>query len=117
MTRKEEIKCASKDYINYLLDKQEYHNENYTEYDIQQAFEKGAQWADDNPKSPWINVKADLPCNHEKLISLDDKRYTLYVVAVIHNFIIMSRMYKEDDKWYWENDEPTYWFPIPELPK
>ena len=117
MTRKEEIKCASKDYINYLLDKQEYHNENYTEYDIQQAFEKGAQWADDNPKSPWISVKADLPCNHEKLISLDDKRYTLYVVAVIHNFIIMSRMYKEDDKWYWENDEPTYWFPIPELPK
>ena len=50
MTRKEEIKCASKDYINYLLDKQEYHNENYTEYDIQQAFEKGAQWADNNPK-------------------------------------------------------------------
>ena len=40
MTREEEIKCASKDYINYLLDKQEYHNENYTEYDIQQALKK-----------------------------------------------------------------------------
>ena len=39
------------------------------------------------------------------------------VIAVIHNFIIMSRMYKEDDKWYWENDEPTHWMPIPELPK
>lgn len=49
MTRKEEIKCASKDYINYLLDKQEYHNENYTEYDIRQAFEKGAMFADHNP--------------------------------------------------------------------
>ena len=36
MTR-EEIKHASKDYINYLLDKQEYHNEKYTEYDIKQA--------------------------------------------------------------------------------
>ena len=83
MTRKEEIKCASKDYINYLLDKQEYHNENYTEYDIQQAFEKGAQWADDNPKSPWISIEEDLPCNHKELISPDDKRYTLYVVAVI----------------------------------
>ena len=117
MTREEEIKYASKDYVNYLLDKQEYHNENYTEYDIQQAFEKGAQWADANPKSPLIIVKDDLPCNHEELISLDDKRYTLYVVAVIHNFIIMSRMYKEDDKWYWENGEPTHWFPIPELPK
>ena len=117
MTREEEIKYASKDYVNYLLDKQEYHNENYTEYDIQQAFEKGAQLADNSPKSPWISVEEDLPCNHEELISLDDKRYTLYVVAVIHNFIIMSRMYKEDDKWYWENDEPTHWMPIPELPK
>ena len=49
MTRKEEIKCASKDYINYLLDKQEYHNENYTEDDIRQAFVKGAIFADKNP--------------------------------------------------------------------
>ena len=56
MTRKEEIKCASKDYINYLLDKQEYHNENYTEYDIQQAFEKGAQWADEHPINVWHDV-------------------------------------------------------------
>ena len=117
MKREEEIKCASKDYINYLLDKQEYHNENYTEYDIQQAFEKGAKWADANPKSPWISVKDDLPCNHEELISLDDKRYTLYVVALIHGIIILSRMYKFEDKWSWENDEPTHWMPIPKLPK
>ena len=47
MTREEEIKCASKDYVNYLLDKQEYHNEDYTEYDIRQAFEAGAKWADE----------------------------------------------------------------------
>ena len=46
MTRKEQIKYASKDYVNYLLDKQEYHNENYTEDDIRQTFEKGAKWAD-----------------------------------------------------------------------
>ena len=45
--RKGKIKCASKDYVNYLLDKQEYHNEYYTEYDIRQAFEKGAEWADE----------------------------------------------------------------------
>ena len=49
MTRNEEIKCASKDYVNYLLDKQEYHNENYTEDDIRQAFENGAMFADHNP--------------------------------------------------------------------
>lgn len=44
---REEVKYASKDYVNYLLDKQEYHNEKYTEYDIKQAFEKGAEWADE----------------------------------------------------------------------
>ena len=46
MTR-EEVKYASKDYVNYLLDKQEYHNEKYTEHDIKQAFEEGAKWADE----------------------------------------------------------------------
>lgn len=50
MTR-EEIKHASKDYVNYLLDKQEYHNEKYTEHDIKQAFEKGAEWSDAHPKN------------------------------------------------------------------
>ena len=49
MGRNEEIKCASKDYVNYLLDKQEYHNEDYTEDDIRQAFENGAMFADRNP--------------------------------------------------------------------
>ena len=58
MTREERIKCASKDYVNYILDKQEYHNENYTEDDIRQAFEKGAMFADNNPdlSSLWHDV-------------------------------------------------------------
>ena len=73
MERNEGIKCASKDYVNYLLDKQEYHNENYTEDDIRQAFEKGAMFADKNPdvsslwhdaseepnKSAWIISECD----------------------------------------------------------
>ena len=50
----EEVKYASKDYVNYLLDKQEYHNEKYTEHDIKQAFEKGAEWAYKNPNSKTI---------------------------------------------------------------
>ena len=61
MTREEEIKYASKDYVNYLLDKQEYHNENYTEDDIRQAFEKGAKWAESHPESTWISVNEKLP--------------------------------------------------------
>ena len=81
------------------------------------GLQEGLNIADANPKSSWISVKDDLPCNHEELISLDDKRDTLYVVAVIHGIIILSRMYKFEGKWSWENDEPTHWMPIPELPK
>ena len=123
MTRKEETKCASKDYINYLLDKQEYHNENYTEYDIQQAFEKGAEWADNNPKSHWISVEDDLPCNHEELITADG-RYEKNTICVItinkHGIIESNHMVLYDNgKWEWRYDVPApcYWMLIPKLPK
>ena len=81
------------------------------------GFVDGALWADANPKSPWISVKDDLPCIHEELISHYNKTHTQYVIALIHGYIILSRMYKLDEKWHWENDEPTYWMPIPKLPK
>ena len=62
-----------------------------------------------------------MPCNHDELINLQkpssNLKVTVDVIAVVHRFIIMSRMYKENDKWHWENDEPTYWIPIPKLPK
>ena len=80
-------------------------------------FLEGANFALENQ---WISVKDDLPYNHPELITCESSIYsevTIPVIAVIHNFIIMSKMYKEDDKWYWENDEPTYWFPIPQPPK
>ena len=116
MTREEEIKYASKDYVNYLLDKQEYHNENYTEYDIQQAFEKGAQWADMHPKSPWISVKDDLPCNHKELIH---SNYTDRVLVSSRNgYFEVAFMCIIEDAWEWNNlITVSYWMPIPELPK
>lgn len=81
----------------------------------------GVRWADSNPKSPWISVEDDLPCDHAELISSqkssNNLKVTVYVVAAIHDFNILSRMYELDGNWYWENDEPTYWFPIPELSK
>ena len=125
MTRKEEIKCASKDYINYLLDKQEYHNENYTEYDIQQAFEKGTQWADNNPKSPWISVKDDLPYKHEELILNKEHPFLTNKVLIktevrVHIAFMIKDIIK--DKWIWygygkDENQITHWMPIPELPK
>lgn len=32
------------------------------------SFEAGVEWADNHPKSPWISVKDDLPCNHKELL-------------------------------------------------
>ena len=71
MTR-EEVKYASKDYVNYLLDKQEYHNEKYTEYDIQQAFEKGAEWADEHPINFWHNTGEE-PKENSKIAMVDTR--------------------------------------------
>ena len=112
MTRKEEIKCASKDYINYLLDKQEYHNENYTEYDIQQAFEKGAKWADTNPKSPWISV-------NEKLPPVEKYDMSIMVLALNTEGKINFSKYDYDvEEWITpESDIFTHWMFLPKLPK
>ena len=70
MTREEEIKYASKDYVNYLLDKQEYHNENYTEDDIRQAFEKGAKWADNNSVNVWHDTSEE-PNIGSNIVAID----------------------------------------------
>ena len=114
---REEVKYASKDYVNYLLDKQEYHNEKYTEHDIKQAFENGAEWADEHSKSPWISVKDDLPCNHPELV--DGYIYTNQVLVKIHDGIfITTRMTYRSRRWEWFCDgKITHWMPIPELPK
>ena len=82
MTRDEEIKCASKDYVNYLLDKQEYHNEDYTEDDIRQAFEKGAMFADKNPdlSSLWHDASEKPRTKEWILVQFDEDDYdTLYL--------------------------------------
>lgn len=123
MTREEEIKYASKDYVNYLLDKQEYHNENYTEYDIQQAFEKGAQWANDNPKSPWIDTDEDLPYKHDNLLikclpySSKETKPVL-TLSDDGSYQICVMFVNNDGKWEWScSVAPCYWMSIPELPK
>ena len=80
MTREEEIKCASKDYVNYLLDKQEYHNEDYTEDDIRQAFEKGAMFADNNPylSSLWHDASEEPLLENKEIIFLNEQ-YNAYI--------------------------------------
>lgn len=77
MERNEEIKCASKDYVNYLLDKQEYHNEKYTEHDIKQAFEKGAEWADEHPVDVWHDYSEE-PKWNEPMLGEYSEGFSIY---------------------------------------
>ena len=86
------------------------------------SFEAGVIWADKNPKSPWISVKDDLPCNHEELI-IDDGLLDKHTKPVICNksygvCCVGIMVYSADrNAWHWVSEKTTHWFPIPELPK
>lgn len=115
---------------------------NYTEYSVdggwtdttdvdlvEKAFIEGAKWADEHPKSPWISIKDDLPCNHKELI--ENENYTKKVLVVLawnddpskkHIEIcnMCNKIGSFNTIWYWRNIvyyRVVYWKPLPELPK
>lgn len=85
------------------------------------GFEAGVKWADHNPKSPWISVKDDLPCNHEELIDKNFKSNfikTLFVVVWYDNHEDIDCMISENGEWRWLGKKPhTHWMLIPKPPK
>lgn len=99
------------------INKEAYRQEKLVDMDVE-SFIAGATWADANPKSPWISVEEDLPCNHEELIDRKIPTYTLYVVVRLKDGTAdSSRMIKiQDGNWVWPF-KVSHWFPIPELPK
>ena len=117
MTREEQINKAAFDYADTLEI-----GENRFDYeDIEFAFQSGAEWADENPKSPWISVEDDLPCNHEDMIALAGNlsNHTCSVlVRFDHGGINFAYMYCSGckQKWHWaESGIITHWMPIPKL--
>ena len=85
------------------------------------SFKQGAKWADEHPKSPWISVNEDLPCNHEELIFLGgliDGSETIDVfVRYESGDIWCDYMICTNGKWRWSDGEPDYWMIPPKLPK
>ena len=86
-------------------------------------FTAGAKWADSNPKSPWISVEDDLPCNNPDNIYFG---FTTSVLAIDdkNNTFMAFMMKGKDNKWVWDSshgfaflDHITHWMPIPKLPK
>ena len=80
-------------------------------------FEAGAKWADANPKSPWISVDDDLPCNHREYIDLKYNSYTCQMLVRCKNGIYsMERMVIIGGEWGWTgSNDITHWMPIPKL--
>ena len=81
-------------------------------------FLAGAKFALDNQ---WISINDDLPCNHNELISTEYDKETVYVVVIGKDLIADTDCMEYNGKeWVWQKNsffEPTYWFPIPKLPK
>lgn len=79
-------------------------------------FEEGAKWADTNPKSPWISVKDDLPCNYEELVH---SNYTDRVLVLSRNgYSEVAFMCIIEDVWEWNTlITVLYWMPIPKFSK
>ena len=105
MTRQEEIRTAVDTIVPILPSN---NGRKYEQALMATGFESGVKWADEHPKSPWISVKDDLPCNHDELFINDDKKETKTVLVIINGYIMMSRMYKPKHKWRWDSDEPTH---------
>ena len=85
------------------------------------AFKKGAEWADNNPKNPWISVEDDLPCNHEEMINVVVENVELRTDRVLamtdDGIIVIAYMYKLGSwPWHWsETERITHWMPIPKF--
>ena len=126
MTRDEEIRNA----IDAIIPiPHSVNGRTYEQALMATGFEAGVKWADSNTKSPWINVKNDLPCNHDELI--ENENYTKNVLAVLawnndpskkHIEIcnMCNKIGSFNTNWYWWNTAYYHvvcWKPLPELTK
>ena len=113
MTRQEEIRTAVDTIVPILPSN---NGRTYEQALIASGFEEGVRWADKNPKSPWISVKDDLPCNHQELTH---SNYTDRVLVLSRNgYSEVAFMCIIEDVWEWNTlITVLYWMPIPEPPK
>lgn len=84
----------------------------------------GLEIADQHPKSPWISVEDDLPCNHEELIDKEinmTKRVLVLCKDGKSNITPnMMGMFFIENCWQWTCEiyfKVTHWMPIPNLPE
>ena len=83
---------------------------------------EGIRIADENPKSSWISVNDDLPCNNPNNIHFGFTNRVLATDGKINIFIALMK--KTNNEWVWYSDDNfnvshivTHWMPFPKLPK
>lgn len=75
------------------------------------GFLKGAQWADEHPKSPWILIT-------EKPIPNDEENYLVrFCNGAVENCYISNGVLKNNFAMPLNEDMVVAWMPIPDLPK
>ena len=109
MTREEQIFEVAESHSEYEYNQTTYSN----------GFIDGARWADNNPKSPWISVEDDLPCNYEELIDTTRHCTVSKDVIVRHKdgSMTFDRMIKNYKSQLIFLSDVTHWMPLPKLPK
>lgn len=107
MTREKQIKEAAKKTTGLFS----YRNGYSTAED---AFVAGAQWADNNPKSPWISVEERLP-EPEREVIIVNKRKQIDIDFLTDDGEDGYYWWKSDEIIWCDDDKITHWMPIPEL--
>lgn len=83
------------------------------------GFQAGAQWADNNPKSPWIKFTEKFPPHQEPIIiamknkNKEDGIWLYDLCKFFGGDYIDNNNWEEKVNW----EIPIYWMPIPNLPK
>lgn len=72
--------------------------------------------------SGWINVKDKYPDDGQKVIFYVKDRDDCFCGYFRNNIAILNSIrkhafYENLDEWWFEDEEITLWFPLPELPK
>ena len=110
MTRGEEIRNAIDKIIPIPPSEK---GRNYEQALMATGFQAGAQWAESNPKSPWISVNERLP--HEEKDRLSIKVLVVSTKGGIH----ISRYDYDMKGWISPvlDIEFTHWMTLPKLPE
>lgn len=113
MTREEQIEKAVSEVVEERQTAEG--RKKYGGWDFSSWFKKGVKWADKYPKSPWISVVEDLPCNHDDLLESPND-ITKYVLAMNETGLPrITYMEKFNNKWLWRGNFITHWMPIPKF--